>query len=234
MKKRNILLARQSVGWGSRVAAVAGKDMVCEFRTRYAFNAIVLFALVTLTAVSFSVGALYPSEEIMAAIFWIILFFASMSGLAHTFVKEEESGTAMILRLSADGMVIFWGKLIFNFILVTAITVLIVPLFVIFLDVSIGNWVIFAAGLVLGLIGLSGATTIVAAIVSRASVKGALFTVLSFPVLMPLLMAGIEITKVGFIGGGWSEVSAPLQLLAAYDVVMITISVLLFDFVWRA
>ena len=43
-------------------------------------------------------------------------------------------------------------------------------------------------------IGLSGATTLVAAIISRASVKGALFAVLSFPILMPLLMALVAAT----------------------------------------
>lgn len=221
------------VSWGIRVAAVVRKELVSEFRTRYAINAIVMFALVTLTVVSFSVGMLTPSREIMAALFWIILFFAAMSGLAQTFIKEEESGTALILKLSSDGMVIFFGKMLFNLILLVVLAVLIVPLFIVFLKTVPANWGVFLVGLVLGMIGLAGATTIVAAIVSRATVKGALFTVLSFPVLLPLLVAVIEITTVGFTGGGFGEISAPLQLLAAYDVVMTTLSVMLFDFVWR-
>jgi heme exporter protein B len=192
-----------------------------------------MFTLVTLTVISFAVGILSPAAEIMAALFWVILFFAAMSGLAQAFVKEEESGTAMILRLSADGMVIFFGKFLFNFFLLITMSILLVPLFIILLDTTPQNWPVFLWGLILGLVGLSGATTIIAAIVSKASVKGALFTVLSFPVLLPLLVAVIETAKVAFAGGAFSDVSAPIQLLVAYNVIMITLSVMLFDFVWR-
>jgi heme exporter protein B len=221
------------VSWAGRALAVTRKDIISEFRTRYAINAIVMFALVTLTVISFAVGLLSPTLEILAALFWIILFFAAMSGLAQAFIREEESGTAMILRLSAEGSVILFGKMFFNFLLLLILAILIVPLFIVFLKVTPADWTIFLGGLILGLIGLSGATTIIAAIVSKASVKGALFTVLSFPVLLPLLIAAIEITKTAFIGGMFVEIAAPFQLLAAYDVIMITLSLMLFDFVWR-
>jgi len=226
-------LPEKSVGWASKVLAVTAKDITTEFRTRYAVNAVVMFALVTLTAVSFALGLLQPSSEILAALFWVILFFAAMSGLAYSFIREEQSGTGLILRLSASGSVVLFGKMFFNFLLLLALTVLIVPLFMIFLKASPQDWPLFIAGVVLGDIGLAGATAIIAAIVSRATIRGALFTVLSFPVLLPLLVASIEISKVGFTGGNFSEIAAPMQLLVAYDVVMIVLSWLLFDFVWR-
>ena len=222
-----------SVSWVAKVLAVAKKDIVSEFRTRYALNAILMFALVTLTVVSFAVGALSPSKEVMAALFWIIQFFAAMSGLSQVFVKEEESGTAMILKLSSEGTVIFFGKLLFNLFLLLILSIIIIPLFVILLKAGPENWGVFLVGVILGNIGLAGATTIIAAIISKATVKGALFTVLSFPVLMPLLIAVIEITKVAFLGGEYKDVAAPMQLIIAYDVVMTTLSIMLFDFVWR-
>jgi len=197
------------------------------------FNTVIMLDLVTLTVISFAFGALQPSREIMAAIFWVILFFAAMSGLAQAFIKEEEAGTALILKLSCDGTIIFFGKFIFNLLMLVVLSILIVPLFIVLLNTTVGNWSIFIMGLLLGIIGLSGSTTIIAAIVSKASIKGALFTVLSFPVLMPLLVAVIEITKTAFIGGRFGDISAPLQLLVAFDVVMITLSVMLFEFVWR-
>jgi heme exporter protein B len=226
-------LPTNSVNWAGKVFAVTRKDIIFEFRTRFAINSIVMFALVTLTVISFSLGVLDVSKEILAALFWIILFFAAMSGLAQVFIKEEESGTAMILKLVADGTVIFFGKLLFNLLLLSVLSLLIVPLYIVFLNINPANWPIFLTGLLLGILGLSGATTIIAAVVAKASTKGALFTVLSFPILMPLLVAVIEITKIAFIGGSFADVSAPLQLLVAYDVVMVTLSVMLFDFVWR-
>ncbi len=222
-----------ALNWVGSVLAVTAKDIRSEFRTRYALNAILMFALVTLTVISFGLGLLNPSKEILAALFWIILFFAAMSGLAHAFVREEESGTSLVLKLSCPGTVVFFGKMIFNLILLGVLAILIVPLFIILLKIIPADWGIFLLALIPGIIGLAGATTIVAAVVSQATVKGALFTVLSFPILLPLLVAVIEITEVAFLGGTWDEIKAPLQLLIAYDVVMTTLSVMLFDFVWR-
>jgi heme exporter protein B len=233
MKERSTGLPTRSVSWAAKVIAVTRKDIVSEFRTRYALNAILMFALVTLTVISFAVGVLSPSKAVMAALFWIVLFFAAMSGLAQVFIKEEESGTELILKLSSDGSIIFWGKLLFNLLLLAMLAALIIPLYIILLKTVPENWGIFLAGVILGIIGLSGATTIIAAIVAKATVKGALFTVLSFPVLMPLLIAVIAITRAAFEGGSFSEVSSAFQLLVAYDVVMTTLSFMLFDFVWR-
>jgi heme exporter protein B len=207
--------------------------MVSEFRTRYAFNAVIMFSLVTLTVVSFSLGINRPGFEVMAALFWIILFFAAASGLAQVFIKEEEAHTAGYLRLYAPATAVLIGKIVFNLFLLVCMTVLLVPLFIVLLNTAPQNLALFLIGLLLGIIGLAGATTIIAAIVSRASIKGALFAVLSFPVLLPLLVAAIEITLVSFSGGNFAATSSALQLLIAYDVVMITLSILLFDFVWR-
>jgi len=226
-------LRGKSVSWAAKLLAVTRKDIISEFRTRYAINAVVMFALVTLTVISMSLGIMEVSTELLAALFWIILFFAAMSGLAQVFIKEEESGTAMILKLSSDGLTIFFGKLLFNLLLLAGLAVLIVPLFIVLMHSSPENWAVFLTGVILGVVGLAGATTIIAAIVSKATVKGALFTVISFPVLVPLLIAVVEITKVGLGGGGFADISAPVQLLIAYDVVMVAVSVMLFDFVWR-
>jgi len=226
-------LPSSSVSWAAKVLAVTRKDITAEFRTRYAINSILMFALVTLTVISMALGLMTPDTDLMAALFWVILFFAAMSGLAQVFIKEEEAGTALILKLSTEGLVIFFGKLIFNLLLLAVLSVLIVPLFIILLKVTPQNWTVFLIGLALGDIGLAGATTIIAAIVAKATVKGALFTVLSFPILLPLLMAVIDITKVAFGGGDFGDISTGLQLLVAYDVVMVTVSVMLFDFVWR-
>jgi heme exporter protein B len=226
-------LSNGSVSWVGKVLTVARKDVISEFRTRFALNAVVMFALVTLTVVSMSIGVVTLVPEIAAALFWIVLFFAAMSGLAQVFIKEEESGTAMVLRLSGDGLVVFFGKLIFNLLLLCLLTILLVPLYLILLKQPVNNWSLFLVTLILGTIGLAGATTIIAAVVSQASIKGALFTVLSFPVLLPLLLAVIKMTEAAILGGTFGSVSAPLQVLVAYDVVMVTISVMLFDFVWR-
>lgn len=226
-------MPNRSVGWIGKAFAVYSKDLRLELRTRYALNAILMFGITTLAVVSFSLGQSGLSPKLLSALFWVIMFFSAMSGLAQVFIREEESGTALALKLTADPDSIYIGKLLFNFTLLTIMTIIVTPLFFVFTDAPTANILRFIVVLVLGVMGLCGATTLVAAIIAKASVKGALFSVLSFPILMPLLISLVSATEKIFEGLTIGEVSAELQFLTAYAVVMVTASVLLFKFVWQ-
>jgi heme exporter protein B len=219
----------------AKALAVLRKDILSEYRTRYAVNAILLFGVTTLTVVSFSVGQLGLPADVYAALFWIIIFFSAMSGLAQAFVKEEESRTAIVLRLTADPTAVYVGKLAFNFLLLMLLEVVIAPLFFILTDAPMASTGLFLAILIIGSVGLAGASTLIAAIISKASIKGALFAVLSFPILLPLLIGAIGGTRKA-LGGAenpFTAAASELQLLVSYAVVMITASLLLFEFVWE-
>ncbi len=209
------------------------KDIRQEYKTRYSINAILLFALVTLVAVSFSIGTFGASPEVKSALLWIVLFFSAMSGLSHIFVREEEKHTADTLKLLALPTAIFLGKFIFNLILFVLLEVIIIPLFFAVMSFSVEGVGAFFIILILGSLGLSAGATIIAAIISKASAKGALFTVLAFPILLPVIVAGISGTKIAVNASSIAAVSAEIQMLFAYAVVVITGSVLLFEFVWK-
>ncbi len=209
------------------------KDLQQEFRTRYAVNAILLFSVVTLTAVSFSIGAFSADKDILSALLWIILFFSSMSGLSHIFVREEETHTSDTLKLVSPATSVFVGKLFFNLFLLFALEIITVPLFIVLMNLNIVNPFLFVLVIFLGSLGLASGGTIVAAIISKAGAKGALFTILSFPILLPVLISGISATKKAIAEQIISSASSELQALIAYAVVITTASILLFDFVWN-
>ena len=222
-----------SSGWTTKALAVLAKDIRTELRTRYSLNALFMFAFTTLVVVSFSLGQLSLNVQVLSALYWIIIFFASMSALSGVFVKEEDSKTAQTLRLFARPSVIYAGKLIYNTLLLTILCALLTPLYVVFMNVTVPDWPLLLVVILLGIIGLSGATTIIGAIVAKANVRGALFAVLSFPVLLPLLVAAIGGTNAALGGSGWDGAENHVKLLAAYAVIMITASTVLFDFVWN-
>ena len=221
------------LAWTNRIFWIVRKDLQSEFRTRYSLNAIFMFALVTLTVISFSVGQFSLAGKVKASLLWIIIFFSSMAGLAQIFVKEEESNTSNALKLVANPNVIFLGKFLFNLLLLFLLEIIIVPLFVILLDLRISNIAVFLTVLTLASFGLACATTIIAAVVAKANVKGALFAVLSFPILLPLLIVAISGTQLALSGGSWFVAWNEYVVLFSYAVVMLTLSILLFDFVWE-
>src|SRR6476661_3931736 len=147
--------------------AVFRKDMRAELRTRYALNALALFAVSTVVALSLGVGPLAKSADlplIHAALLWVAILFAAFTGLARVFVQEEETRTAAALRLSAPPIAVYLGKLLFNLALLLFLDLLTAALFVVLLRVEIGNLALFAALLLAGSLGLVAATTLIAAI----------------------------------------------------------------------
>jgi heme exporter protein B len=216
-----------------KTLAVYAKDLRLELRSRYGLNAIFMFGISALAVISFSLGQASLSTKVLSALFWIVIFFSAMSAMAQVFVREEESNTAMTLRLTADPNAVFLGKLFFNLTLLIVLVFVITPLFFIFTDAPTHGIVNFLLVLVLGVLDLCAATTLIAAIIARASVKGALFAVLSFPILLPVLIALVMATDKVFAGSSLGEVSKLLQFLVAYVVIMVTSSLMLFKFVWE-
>jgi heme exporter protein B len=219
--------------------AVFRKDLRSELRTRYALNAILLFAVSTVVAISLGMGPLTTSRNadlplIQAALLWVAILFAAFTGLSRAFVQEEEVRTAAALRLSARPTAVFLGKLLFNLALLLILVGVTTVLFVIMLRVQVGNPGLLAALLLAGSMGLVAATTLIAAIIARASVKGALFAVLSFPLLVPLLTVAIQGSANALAGRGWESGIGSLQVLAGYTIALFTASLFLFNTVWES
>jgi len=210
------------------------KDFTSELRTRYALNALIMFVVVAVSTILFSIGNERAPENVYAGMFWVVVFFSAMSGLSRAFVSEEERGTNLILSLITNPVSIYLGKLLFNLALTFFINSIIAILYLLlFQDFIIQNWNSFLLSFILGNIGIAGSSTIIAAIISKANIKGTLYPVLAFPVLLPLILMLIEITKSAMEGNPVSDVEAEFMVLISYDVVMITASVLVFDLIWR-
>lgn len=218
----------------SATLTIFKKDLRSELRTRYALNALVMFVITTLSVILFSIGNESVSPELLSGVLWIIIFFSTMSGLSRTFVSEEERGTVMTLHLIARPLTIYFGKLLFNLILLGALNVFTVLLYLLFVSgFTVGNYLIFSVTIFLGTIGLASASTIIAAIIAKANTKGTLYPVLSFPILLPLLLTVINATKLSVEDAAFGDALGEFQVLISYLVVITAISYLLFDYIWK-
>lgn len=92
---------------------------------------------------------------------------------------------------------------------------------------------VLALVLALGAIGFAGATTLLSAIIARTANRGPLLAILSFPILVPLLLSVIQGTKVALRGGSFSAVQPDVLVLVGYAGAVITVSTLLFEYVWN-
>jgi heme exporter protein B len=225
---------QQIRSWLRATGAVFLKDWHSELRTRYAISALGMFVITTISIILFSLGGEGASQDALAGMLWVVIFFAAMSGLSRTFVMEEERGTAMTLQLQATPSAVLFGKLLFNLVLGTGLTLLTVLLYALLINgFVIRTFSIFIVAVLLGSIGLAAASTIIAAIIARANTKGTLYPVLSFPILLPLLVTVINATRLAAEGAPWGAAGGEFQILISYIVVVVTISWLLFDYIWK-
>jgi heme exporter protein B len=210
------------------------KDFRSELRTRYALNALLMFVITTISIILFAIGNEAPSVEILAGMLWIVIFFSAMSGMSRSFVSEEERGTVMTLHLIATPASVYFGKLVFNLILLLSMNIITVVLYLLVVpNFIVQSFSIFIVTLTLGTLGLASAATIIAAIIAKSNTKGTLYPVLSFPILLPLLLTVISATKMAIEGMAFSAASGEFKILISYTVVITAVSYLLFDYVWK-
>ena len=214
--------------------AVFLKDLRSELRTRYAVSALIMFVVTTISIILFSLGSEGASPDALSGMLWVVVFFAAMSGLSRTFVMEEERGTTLTLQLLAPPGAVFFGKLLFNLVLVTGVNAVTVVLYSAFINgFVIRTMSIFVVTVLLGSIGFAAAATVIAAIIARANTRGTLYPVLSFPIVLPLLLSVIDATRMASEGAFFGEAAGEFQLLISYIVVVIVSSAMLFEYIWK-
>jgi heme exporter protein B len=125
------------------------------------------------------------------------------------------------------------GKLLFNLMLTVALNTVAALAFWVVIGFQDVNALTLTVVLGLGAIGLSGATTLLSAIIAKAANRGPLFAVLSFPVLVPLLLSVVNGTRMAIEGAALDAVTSEVFTLIGYAGVLITASTLLFDYIWK-
>ena len=220
--------------WSVQAAAVLVKDWRAELRTRHALHTLLLFAVTTLITVSMALGpaGVDPAmrSSVLPALLWVILLFAAAAGLPRGFVHEEETHTATALRLAAAPSAVFCGKALYSASLLLAVEALLVPLYLAVMDLPLARPGLLLLALGAGGLGLAVGSTLLAAIVAQAQGRGALFPILAFPVLLPLLLLAVELTR-GAVTGTVGE--GVVVNLLAYDGAIAVAGLMLFPLVWN-
>jgi heme exporter protein B len=211
-----------------------------------------MFALITLMVVGISSAGTNIPHRMHAGLLWLILLFSAMTGLARVFVRETEARTQDALRLTADPSALFFGKALFNGALLLALQGIIVPLYSLMTSLAIRDYVLFLTMQILGNLGLTVASTLLAALVAKAGGRSALFPVLALPILLPLIMAVIGgtyaalapdpkvVQGVGWVPNpieiqqtAWEAGGTYVRMAVAFIGMLGPASFLLFEFVWN-
>ena len=213
-------------------AIVLTKELRMEFRARELLSTTVVFALVVVVLFSFAFDPTAgESRRYGPGLLWIAFLFAGSLMLNPSFAREQSNQTLDALRMApVSPFAILLGKMLANLIFLGVAEVILVPVFAVLYNISIGGIVgRLALVLVLGTLGLVVTGTVFSAVAAHARMRELLLPLLLLPLLAPLLIAAVEATASLFAEQPALD-RAWLAFLGGFDIVFLTASWLLADF----
>ena len=208
------------------------KEFLLEFRQKSTIGGVVVYVIGTIfvSALCFKGKLDKPTWN---ALFWVITLFTSVTISGKSFLKET-GGQALYNYLYYKPQQFILAKTLYNMVFMLGLSMVTFFFYGFFIRNEVENMALFLLVLVLASTGLAGVLSLMSAIASKASGNFAIMSILSFPVLMPLILVIIRLSKQAVDGIEWAGVGFDLiAILVALNVLTVTLSFLLFPYLWR-
>jgi heme exporter protein B len=214
----------------SQIRALIQKEVLLEWRSKYALNGILLYVVSTIFVCYLSFKKTDPLT--WNALFWIIMLFAAINAISKSFVQESR-GRQLYYYSIASPQAIILAKIIYNVFLMLLLALIAIGVYSIVFKNPVGDPLFYFLAVIMGSLSFSTVFTMISGIASRSGNSGSLMAILSFPVIIPLLILLIKFSKNAMDGLDRSVSLDEIGVLAAINVVVVTVSLLLFPYLWR-
>jgi len=218
----------------ARVAlAIARKDALAELRGRHATVSTLFFAAVVLLLFGFALG---PDAARLAAaapgLLWLAVMFAGILAVNRLHLLETDDGALEQLALyPVARRAIYAGKALAGFGAMLLLGLLVLGAVGVLFAVDIAAaWPPLLATVILGALGVAAVGTFYAGVTVRLRAREVMLPLLMLPVLAPLLLGAVKATSAALAGDPFGELAAWLQLMVAFDVVMIVAGLATYGF----
>ncbi len=170
--------------------------------------------------------------SIWNTLFWITLILGTITAISKNFTLVSKGRWLYWNQLSSPLETLI-SKMIYGWISMIAMSLINLLFFSWFMGIPIiyiGNYYIL---LILTTGGISTVYTFIGAIASKTGNSGFLAPVLSLPLIMPLILVGIKASRKTLNPVLVSSLNKDLMLLGALDLMIIILSAVLFQALWK-
>jgi heme exporter protein B len=214
----------------TQVKYLIKKELLLEWRSKYALNGVLLYVVSTIFVCFLSLVSVRPIT--WNALFWIIMLFASINAVSKSFLQESK-GRQLYIYTIASPLALIISKTIYNVLLMMFLTVIALGFYMMVFGYVPDDLGLYIVATLLGSLSFSTIFTMVSAISSKAGNGGMLMAILSFPVIIPVLIILIKLTKNAIDGLDRSVSIDEIGLLLVINVLVMAVSLLLFPYLWR-
>ena len=213
-----------------QVGAVLWKDIRCELRSKQMWTGMGLFALLVLVVFNFAFDLRVDDIAAVApGALWVAFVFASLLGLGRTIAAEREKGSMdRLLLCPVDRKAIYLAKLLGNMLFIGVVEIVALPIFAALFNVPLLTGTLVPIVL-LGTLGVATIGTLFSAMAAATQAREVLLPILVFPLIVPVVIGAVRAT--GSLMVPVANEPPWLGLIAAFDVIFLSISLLMFEYV---
>lgn len=201
-----------------------------EIRQQYSFYGVLLYVAATIFVLYLAMGQ--PDINVWNGLFWMIQLFVCVNAVAKSFLAESR-GRMLYFYTIVGGRHFILAKLLFNVLLMMAMTITSWLLFAVFLGNPVIHFWQFLGITLLGGTSLSLVFTFLSAIAARAQQNAALMAILGFPLIIPQLLLLMKISNIVFADVIQAGLPQILLLLGGLDLLVVVLAMILFPFLWK-
>ncbi len=215
----------------NEVRTLIRKELMLEWKQKYAFNGLLLyvFSMAVVIALAFRESLSPTGWNIM---FWLMLLFAAINAVAKSFMAETQAQLRYLYTLARPAAIIL-AKFLYNAALLIVVALLTLLVFAFLGEQTFAHLGQYLGLVCLGAVALAANLSLVTAIAAKAEQQTTLLAVLSFPVIVPILILLIRLSDAALSGLAPSNQWGYLSFLLGLTVILVSISLVLFPFLWR-
>jgi heme exporter protein B len=217
----------------SQVACLVAKDLRIEARNRQTLGLVAVLGILIITVLGLGLGTQNNVPGFSAtAVLWVAYLFSGVLCFEKTFaVERNDSVLAALLMAPVDRGVIYIAKLLSNLALILAVAAVVTPAGVLFFGFDLSAAPLaFASVMVLSIVGFAAVGTLFAAMVSSSRLQGGFLAMMIFPITLPLVLVSTQLMLKVF-RDGQSAGGAAIGVLVAFDLIFMTVSWLVFEWI---
>ncbi|MFH0942179.1 MAG: heme exporter protein CcmB [Chloroflexota bacterium] len=214
-----------------KVAAITWKDVLSEFRAREIITSVLVFTLLVIIIFNFAFGESVQMVEVAPGMLWVTFAFAGVLSLNRSFILEKEDGCFEGLLVSpASREVIYTGKMLASLVFLLVIEAIALPIFAFLFNLPVLSLEIITVT-IMATVGFVACGTLFAALATNTKARELVLPILFLPVVVPVIISAVKASALALAGESWGGMASWLEIIAAFDVVFLTVSYLVFDYV---
>ena len=216
----------------NKALVIAWKDILSETRAKEIISSVLVFAILVIVIFNFAFsGSQQTMISLTPGMLWVTFAFAGVLSLNRAFIQEKEDNCLeglMVCPVSRE--TIYLGKMLGSLFFMLIVEAIVLPVFALLFNVNVISLPLITIT-VLTTLGFVAVGTLFSALAVNTKAREMVLPILFFPIVTPIIISAVSASGLVLGGESWSSITSWLGIIAAFDVIFLVASYLVFSFV---